>query len=348
MTPKKMAAQYDLTPEQLARFLAAMIKIRQPVMVWGPPAIGKSYVAHQVATSLGMHYLDPSAASMEPVDARGVPYVTGMDEPETAMTRWAAPDFLPPANSDDAWLINFDDLTSAVPATHAALYQLIQFGRIGNYTIPKKASIIATGNRESDRGVAYRMGSALRSRFVHAYVKVHKPSWTDFAVKAGFAPQVIFFIEHDPDLLYTFDPKRFDENDQAFASPRTWEFVSNIIIEGNYDPDTLPYILKGAIGEGPAIKFNAFLQMWGQLPHPQTIFDDPDGAPVPTNPSVLMALCGSLYQHVDDTNIDSLVTYAKRLRPELGQFIFASATKRDPSLQFTRAWGAWQAHRKAA
>ena len=189
------------------------------------------------------------------------------------------------------------------------------------------------------------MGSALRSRFVHAYVSVHKPSWTAWAAGAGIAPQVLFFVEMRPDLLYTFDPKRQDENDQAYASPRTWEFVSDLIKDGAYDPDILLPILRGTVGEGPAVEFNAFLELWGQLPHPQTIFDDPEGAMLPSNPSAMMALCGSLSHHATDENLDSLVIYLRRLRPELGQFVFSTTIKRDPSLMYTTAYAQWQAHR---
>ena len=39
----------------------------------------------------------------------------------------------------------------------------------------------------------------------------------------------------------------------------------------------------------------------------------------PENASALMALCGSLYRLAKDVNFDAIVTYATRLRREVGE-----------------------------
>ena len=41
----------------------------------------------------------------------------------------------------------------------------------------------------------------------------------------GIAPEVLFFIDYEQDLLHQFDPQ---SKERAFPIPRTWEFVSNI------------------------------------------------------------------------------------------------------------------------
>ena len=41
----------------------------------------------------------------------------------------------------------------------------------------------------------------------------------------GIAPEVLFFIQMRPELLYAFNPQ---STEKAFPFPMTWEFVSNI------------------------------------------------------------------------------------------------------------------------
>ena len=44
--------------------------------------------------------------------------------------------------------------------------------KVGEYELPEGASLIACGNRESDRGVVHRMPTPLASRFVHLEITV--------------------------------------------------------------------------------------------------------------------------------------------------------------------------------
>ena len=69
-------------------------------------------------------------------------------------TRWAPPSFLPPSDDTGRWLINLEELPSAVPMVQAALYQLVLDRKCGEYEPPEGASLIACGNRQSDRGVS--------------------------------------------------------------------------------------------------------------------------------------------------------------------------------------------------
>ena len=80
---------------------------------------------------------------------------------------------------DDAgrWLINLEELPSAVQMGQAAVYQLVLDRKVGEYELPEGASLIACGNRESDRVVVHRMPTPLASRFVHLEIKVVAQDW---------------------------------------------------------------------------------------------------------------------------------------------------------------------------
>ncbi len=71
------------------------------------------------------------------------------------------------------------------------------------------------------------------------------------------------------------------------------------------------------------------------------MLDDPDDAEVPDNASALIALCCSLYPLASDVNLDAIVTYATRLRREVGEFLVGSCVRREPALQRSPAFIRW-------
>ena len=334
-TPQTVAADYSLRPEALASTLNALVKARQPSMIWGPPGVGKSQIAQSVATELGWKYIDVRALLLDPVDLRGIPWR------DNDRTRWAPPEFLPPTLTEEHYLINIEELPSAVPMVQAALYQLVLDRKCGEYELPPGAALIACGNRQSDRGVVHRMPTPLASRFVHLELTVDMDDWQAWAARNGVAAEVMFFLQMRPELLHQFNP-RSEEN--AFPCPRTWEFVSNLVNAGGLgSPEEERAVYRGTVGEAAAVEFSAFLTIWRQLPLPQTIIDDPDGAKVPENASALIATCGSLYRLADDTTLPSIQQYAKRLRPEVGEYLMSSCIRKDPQLQYERAYIEWVA-----
>ena len=92
-------------------------------------------------------------------------------------TRWSGSSAVGRAKTglpDDAgcWLINLEELPTAVQMGQAAVYQLVLDRKVGEYELPEGASLIACGNRESDRVVVHRMPTPLASRFVHLEIKI--------------------------------------------------------------------------------------------------------------------------------------------------------------------------------
>ena len=334
--PETISADYTLRPIELAEVLALLVEARQPTMVWGPPGAAKSMIARQVATAANRQYVDVRALLLDPVDLRGIPWRDSADR-----TRWAPPVFLPPSDDPGLWLINLEELPSAVPMVQAALYQLFLERKCGEYELPEGASLIACGNRDADRAVVHRMPTPLSNRLVHLEIRVDARDWCSWGAANGIAPEVLFFIELEPDLLHRFEPQ---SRENAFPSPRSWEFASNIVKRRNgLDPATERALFRGTVGEAAAVEFTSFLKVWRELPHPRAVLSDPGNADIPENASTLMALCGSLYRMASDVTLDAIVTYATRLRREVGESLVGACVRREPALQRSPAFIRWAA-----
>ena len=139
-----------------------------PVMLWGPPGVGKSQMVAQVAEKNNIPVIDIRLSQMEPSDLRGIPFKNG------AEVEWAIPSMLPNTKRHGPKGILFlDEITSAPPSVSAAAYQLILDRKLGNYEVPKGWAIFAAGNRQGDRGVTYTMPAPLANRFSHYEVDVN-------------------------------------------------------------------------------------------------------------------------------------------------------------------------------
>ena len=335
-----IGASYEVNPDQLFDGLVALFEARQNVMVWGAPGVAKSAVSSQVAKHTGRNYVDIRATTLDPVDIRGLPYIDADKYMATAIPR-----FLPPTDSTEAWLINFEELPAATQLVQVALYQLLNERAIGEYKLPEKAVLMGCGNRVSDAAVSSRMGSALASRFFHFDAKSDVTQWLGWAANNGIAPEVMFFMHYRSDLFHKFDPKEWRASaEHTFPCPRTWEKASTFInTRPQLDPEVERAIYRGVVGEEAAVAFCSFLKVWRSLPHPRVILDSPDTAPIPDNPTALIALCGGLYRLADDTNMDAIVTYASRgdVRREVGEFLVGRCTARDPNLCHTSAHIRW-------
>ena len=122
---------------------------------------------------------------------------------------WAPPIDLPSqglASEYDNIVLFLDELNSAPQSTQAAAYQLILNRRVGKYVLPDNVVIVAAGNRETDKGVTYRMPSPVGNHFVHLEMRVDYESWLEWAVDNDIHPDVIGHVTVHKHDLYDFDP----------------------------------------------------------------------------------------------------------------------------------------------
>ena len=175
-------ATRTVSPNNAKRSILRAFKKKRPLFLWGPPGIGKSDIVAQITNSLpNSHLIDIRLSLWEPTDIKGIPY---FDSNSGTMV-WGAPSELPSeefAAQYDNIVVFFDEMNSAAPAVQAAAYQLILNRRVGQYKLPDNVIIIAAGNRESDKGVTYRMPAPLSNRFVHLELAVNFDDWFQWAV----------------------------------------------------------------------------------------------------------------------------------------------------------------------
>jgi MoxR-like ATPase len=318
-----------MKPSQIISALHALLDVGQPAFLWGPPGVGKSQVVGRVARERGLRLVDVRAVLLDPVDLRGLPRI---DERGAAV--WCAPGFLPRSGRGILFL---DELNAAPPLVQAACYQLVLDRRLGEYELPEGFTVIAAGNRDTDRAATHRMPSALANRLVHLDFDADLDDWTAWAREHGLDQRLIAFLGLRPALLHDFDPTR---DEKAFASPRSWEFVSRILGSGA-DQATIARLAEGAVGRAAASELAAYLRVCAELPDPEALLADPHAAPLPSDPDVLCALCEALARRASGETAPGLARLAARMPVEYGVLLMRDAAATHPAIVETEAFGGW-------
>ena len=321
---------------KLKTTLESLIDSKIPCFIWGSPGVGKSSLVAQIAKEKNMHFIDLRLSLLDPTDLRGIPFFNSEDKSAV----WAKPEFFPPSDSKEYGILFLDEINSAPPTIQAAAYQLILDRKIGEYTLPVNYAIIAAGNKETDRGVTYRMPTPLANRFVHLDFDLDFDSWKTWAYKANIDYRIISYLNYKKEDLFVFDPS---SSKKAFATPRSWSFVDDIL-KSPLPKELYLEVISGTIGDDTANEFLSYLNIMKELPNIDDILNKKD-INIPTNNSVLYALCsGIIYKLIQDNsieNIDTILEFSFNLPAEFSVLLIQDMQKNNINLEHSTLWEKW-------
>jgi hypothetical protein len=320
----------------ISQAIVKLIERKLPVFIWGAPGIGKSSIVKQIAQEKELEFLDLRLSLLDPTDLKGIPFF----DAEHQEGVWAKPSFLP-KGKDSKGILFLDEINTAPPAVQASAYQLILDRRVGEYELPEGWSIIAAGNRENDRGVVYKMPPPLANRFVHFEMEVNFDDWKAWAYKAGIEASIIAYLAYDKSMLFTFDPQT---NEKSFATPRSWEYVDNIVKSGIGNNLILDSI-SGAVGREAAIGYVSFKKVMQDLPDLTSILNGTVTEIEEEDHKVLMALSiglvNALRENESEEAIDNVLSFSLHLPGEFAIMLVKDMQFNGIDVEGSENWGEW-------
>lgn len=193
---------------------------KTPVMLRGGPGIGKSSICDQITDDLGINYINLKLSQIEPTEIAGI--AVPERETEEHKLDWYRPSWIPSKedNPDSEGILLLDEMNWANKMQQNAAWELVLERRLGEHEIPDGWHVMAAGNREQD-GVN-PMPEPLKNRFLHIDIECDYEAWYDWAVD-NIEDEILAFISYRPNLL-----NREDADTNAFPTPRSWEYASNM------------------------------------------------------------------------------------------------------------------------
>ncbi len=326
--------------EQLSEAYVNVINKGLPVktmpsgMLWGPPGSGKSQAVRQIAnviakkTNKKTNVTDVRLLLFNPIDLRGIPTANA----DKTLAIWLKPKiFQMDDSSDVANILFLDEISAAPQSVQAAAYQITLDRVVGEHKLPDNCIVMAAGNRTTDKSVAFKMPKALANRLLHLEVEISFESWKKWAVSTNIHQWVVGYLSYRSGSLMNFDAST---EELAFATPRSWEMVSNVLNVMGKDFDSSFMLVAGLVGIGIASDFKAWLNVYKDLPDIEDIFNGKTQK-VPTRPDALYALISEMVvyarKHSEDMEkIRNSIIYAGRIPPDFSVILLKDYLRIEP------------------
>lgn len=337
-----------MNPIEVEACLEHLISVPQPTMIWGSPGIGKSDTVRKVAKKTDRKLIDLRLSQIDAPDLRGL----GFPNSERRRVQWFTSEFLPDEERDGpSGILFLDEINAAVQSIQAAAYQLVLDRQLGDYRLPDGWAVVAAGNRRQDRAIVNEMSTALRNRFTHLEYEVSNEAWDRWALDARVNDMVRGYIRFRPTQLNEFEARGDSKKEQeriaqlrdakAFATPRSWHFVSKIL-DKNPPPAVEMHLISGTVGEGNATDFYTYVKYHRQMPDLDALIKDPSNTKVPKELGVVIAICTGLAVKTTTKTIGNVIKYLDRLEnPEYAVLCIKDAAHIDPNLTNTPEFNKW-------
>jgi len=284
--------------------LACAVATRTPVLLWGPPGIGKTATIRSLAEAMGFPLEIVIAAIHEPSDFSGLP------APQGDRVRYLPPEWAVRLAEAGHGILFLDEISTAPPAVQAALLRVVLERRVGQLALPKDVVVIAAANPPDETAGGWELGPPLANRFCHldwpvpevhewntgmtaGWVAPHRPEALDEwrSMLPAARGLLAGFLARAPHRRSSLPQDRVQRG-RAWPSPRTWEMASRMLAAAlalGGSEELVVTAVGSCVGMGIAYEFGALVS-GDRLLDPVAVLSDPENSPLPTRPDKLIAL----------------------------------------------------------
>ena len=207
---------------------------QRPILLMGPPGIGKTAIMEQVASACGVglvaytmtHHTRQSAIGLPKIVEKtygGVPVTVT----EYTMSEIIASVYDAMESSGNREGILFLDEINCVSETLApTMLQFLQNKTFGSHRLPEGWVVVAAGNPPEFNKSVRDFDVVTLDRVRQIPVEANLPVWLDYASEKQLHGAVISYLTVKPDRFYTVERKN---GELSFVTARGWEDLSRIL-----------------------------------------------------------------------------------------------------------------------
>jgi hypothetical protein len=290
--------------------LAICLTARQPVVLWGDPGEGKTASIENIAKTQGKLLETVIASIREPADFAGLPNVVD------GRTVMVPPDWaLNVAEHDGDAMIFLDEISTAPPATQAALLRPVVSNVVGSLHIGNNVSWVMAANPPESAADGWDLAIPMANRLTHldwdlpadvvsdgfsglGWPEIEVPVPDQKTLDKSIAEAKLLvgaFLNARPDWKSRM-PQESSEAGRAWPSPRSWENAG--ILYGYANAAGVPKTVRrmlvgGTVGDAACGEFLVYIDEL-DLPDPEAVLADPAHWEVPTRTDKVYAVGASV------------------------------------------------------
>lgn len=232
----------ELTPRERKYFMTMWPK-SGVMYITSKPGIAKSAIARSIADKMGFRYMDIRLSMVDETDVGLYPNISDVDGIKCldfVVPKWALE-----ANKQPT-IIHFEELNRATLQVRNAALQILLERQIGiEFEFNDTVLMMCSGNLGDEDGTdVEEFDNALNNRLIHFNHTLGADEWIENFAKVNIHGVITSYIKAFPEKLY----QNPTENSKAYATPRSWRFLSDFIIQ-NFGKDASPKEFLPALQE---------------------------------------------------------------------------------------------------
>ena len=208
--------------------------MQRPIIMFGPPGVGKTAIVAQIAEELGINFVAYSITHHTRQSALGLPFITTKTYggKEYAVSEYTMSEIIGSAydaieESGVSEGILFLDEVNCVSETLApAMLQFLQYKTFGQHRLPEGWVIVCAGNPPEYNRSAREFDPVTMDRLKRIDVEPDVDVWLAYAAERNLHPAVVTYLQTKPGAFYKVQA---GVRGSLMVTARGWEDLSRII-----------------------------------------------------------------------------------------------------------------------
>ncbi|MDD6255396.1 MAG: MoxR family ATPase [Eubacteriales bacterium] len=210
------------------------VEKQRPVLLLGPPGIGKTAIMEQIASEMGVGLVSYSMTHHTRQSALGLPYIKEeeFEGHEYSVTEYTMSEIIAKMYSlmretgVREGILFLDEINCVSETLSPAMLQFLQYKVFGQHRIPKGWIVVTAGNPPEYNKSVRDFDIVTLDRLKRMDIEPDYEVWRRYALSKGVHPSILTYLAARKKDFYKVESTVDGKN---FVTPRGWEDLSEMI-----------------------------------------------------------------------------------------------------------------------